>query len=49
VDVVLNFLAGEKLQASLRCLAEHGRFVELGKYDLVQDSRLGKLTFGWVV
>jgi fatty acid synthase, animal type len=31
VDLVLNSLAGDKLQASLRCLAMHGRFLEIGK------------------
>ncbi|KAF5292076.1 hypothetical protein FQR65_LT11342 [Abscondita terminalis] len=33
VDVVINFLTEDKLQASLRCLALRGIFVELGKYD----------------
>ncbi|MCB9896965.1 MAG: SDR family NAD(P)-dependent oxidoreductase [Planctomycetes bacterium] len=31
VDVVLNSLSGEALDASLRCLARGGRFVEIGK------------------
>ncbi|EFN71380.1 Fatty acid synthase, partial [Camponotus floridanus] len=30
VDIVLNSLAEEKLQASIRCLAKNGRFVEIG-------------------
>ncbi|EFN86293.1 Fatty acid synthase, partial [Harpegnathos saltator] len=30
VDIVLNFLAEEKLQASFRCLAKSGRFLEIG-------------------
>ncbi|WP_436763210.1 SDR family NAD(P)-dependent oxidoreductase [Streptosporangium sp. V21-05] len=34
VDVVLNSLAGEPTDASLRLLAPGGRFVELGKTDL---------------
>ncbi|TDV47974.1 type I polyketide synthase [Actinophytocola oryzae] len=34
VDVVLNSLAGEFVDASLRLLAPGGRFVELGKADL---------------
>lgn len=33
VDIVLNSLAGDQLQASLRCLAEGGRFLEIGKVD----------------
>lgn len=42
VNVVLNSLAEEKLQASLRCLARHGRFLEIGKYDLSNNSPLGQ-------
>ncbi|MEU5274571.1 SDR family NAD(P)-dependent oxidoreductase [Streptomyces hygroscopicus] len=34
VDVVLNSLAGEYVDASLRVLAEGGRFLELGKTDV---------------
>jgi acyl transferase domain-containing protein len=34
VDVVLNSLAGEYVDASLRVLAEHGRFLEMGKTDI---------------
>lgn len=42
VDLVLNSLAEEKLQASIRCLARHGRFLEIGKYDLSNNSPLGQ-------
>ncbi|XP_030061052.1 fatty acid synthase [Microcaecilia unicolor] len=45
VDLVLNSLAEEKLQASLRCLARHGRFLEIGKYDLSNNSPLGMAMF----
>ncbi|KRX40198.1 Fatty acid synthase [Trichinella murrelli] len=45
VDLVLNSLAEEKLQASVRCLAQHGRFLEIGKYDLSADSKLGMSLF----
>ena len=41
VDLVLNSLAEEKLQASVRCLATSGRFLEIGKYDLSQNNILG--------
>lgn len=41
VDVILNSLSEEKLQASLRCLAKDGRFLEIGKYDLSNNSKLG--------
>lgn len=40
---MLNSLAEEKLQASLRCLARHGRFLEIGKFDLSNNSQLGKM------
>lgn len=45
VDLVLNSLAEEKLQASVRCLAQHGRFLEIGKYDLSKNSDLGMAIF----
>jgi len=34
VDVVLNALAGEAIEAGLRCLATGGRFIEMGKRDI---------------
>lgn len=40
VDMVLNSLADDKLQASIRCLADGGRFLEIGKYDMSVDSRV---------
>ena len=45
VDVVLNSLAEEKLQASVRLLAQHGRFLEIGKVDLSQNNPLGMGVF----
>ena len=42
VNVVLNSLAEEKLQASLRLLAPHGQFLEIGKFDLSNDNQLGE-------
>lgn len=42
VDVVLNSLSEDKLQASVRCLASSGRFLEIGKYDLSQNNELGE-------
>ncbi|XP_077406429.1 fatty acid synthase-like [Vanacampus margaritifer] len=45
VNVVLNSLAEEKLQASIRCLARHGRFLEIGKYELSNNSPLGMALF----
>ncbi|EFN74070.1 Fatty acid synthase [Camponotus floridanus] len=40
VDIVLNSLAEEKLQASIRCLAKNGRFVEIGKFDFMANNML---------
>ncbi|KAF6215593.1 hypothetical protein GE061_010349 [Apolygus lucorum] len=45
VNVVLNSLAGEQLLASVRCLAEGGRFLEIGKVDLSNNSALGMAVF----
>ncbi len=40
VDVVLNALAGEAIPMGLACLAEFGRFIEIGKRDIYQNSRI---------
>ena len=40
VDVVLNSLGGEGFLTSLECLAPYGRFVELGKKDMQEQSAL---------
>ncbi|CCK26520.1 Phthiocerol synthesis polyketide synthase type I PpsC [Streptomyces davaonensis JCM 4913] len=45
VDVVLNSLTGPALRRGVEVLAEHGRFVEIGKRDLHDDMRLGLLPF----
>lgn len=45
VDMVLNSLAEEKLQASVRCLAHGGRFLEIGKFDLAANNPLGLQAF----
>ncbi|KAK5643465.1 hypothetical protein RI129_007310 [Pyrocoelia pectoralis] len=41
VDVILNSLAAHQLQASVRCLSMGGRFLEIGKVDLSNNSPLG--------
>ena len=41
VDFVLNSLAGDKLLASVRCLGVCGTFLEIGKFDLANDTKLG--------
>lgn len=45
VDMVLNSLSDDKLQASVRCVAQHGTFLEIGKFDLSQNSPLGMSVF----
>jgi len=45
VDLVLNSLAEEKLQASVRCLAPEGRFLEIRRFDLENNHHLGRLLF----
>lgn len=41
VDVLLNSLGGESITQGIRCLAHFGRFVEIGKLDLVQNRQIG--------
>ncbi|CAG9857586.1 unnamed protein product [Phyllotreta striolata] len=43
VDLVINSLSDEKLMASVRCLATGGRFLEIGKYDLGNNTPLDLL------
>ena len=45
VDVVLNSLAGEAMQASIKCLKPFGRFVEMGKRDYVLNTAMGLRPF----
>ena len=45
VDVVLNSLAGNALQATWECLAPFGRFIEIGKRDIVTNSRIEMAKF----
>ncbi|CAH1129520.1 unnamed protein product [Ceutorhynchus assimilis] len=47
VDLVLNSLAGEFLQASIRCLAKGGRFLEIGKVDVANNTPLGMKIFSY--
>ena len=43
VDVILNTLSGESIEASLSLLASCGRFVELGKRGIWEPSRVAAL------
>jgi acyl transferase domain-containing protein/NADPH:quinone reductase-like Zn-dependent oxidoreductase/SAM-dependent methyltransferase/acyl carrier protein len=45
VDIVLNSLAGEAILKGLQCLAPYGRFLEIGKRDIYQNSRLAMRAF----
>ena len=45
VDVILNSLAGEAIPKGLSVLAEYGRFLEIGKRDIYQNTRIGLQPF----
>lgn len=45
VDVVLNSLAGELLEKSFGLLRDFGRFIEIGKRDCIENTRLGMRPF----
>jgi NADPH:quinone reductase-like Zn-dependent oxidoreductase/acyl carrier protein len=45
VDIVLNSLAGEAIPKSLSVLGAYGRFLEIGKHDIYEDSKLGLRPF----
>lgn len=45
VDVVLNSLSGDGLRASWECMARRGRFVEIGKVDIMANSGLPMSSF----
>ena len=45
VDVVLNSVAGDAMRAALRLVRPFGRFVELGKRDFYDNTRLGLRPF----
>ena len=45
VDVVLNSLAGEAIHQNLRALRPFGRFLELGKRDFYENTRVGLRPF----
>jgi acyl transferase domain-containing protein/NADPH:quinone reductase-like Zn-dependent oxidoreductase/acyl carrier protein len=45
VDVVLNSLAGEAMELSLRLVKAFGRFIELGKRDYYANTKVGLRPF----
>ncbi|HWY75749.1 MAG TPA: SDR family NAD(P)-dependent oxidoreductase, partial [Verrucomicrobiae bacterium] len=45
VDLVLNSLAGQAISKGLSCLGPHGRFLEIGKRDIYQNTAIGLRPF----
>jgi NAD(P)-dependent dehydrogenase (short-subunit alcohol dehydrogenase family)/acyl carrier protein len=45
VDVVLNSLSGRGLRATFECMAPYGRFVDIGKSDIMANSSLPMASF----
>lgn len=45
VDVVLNSLSGDSLRESWECIAPFGRFIEIGKTDIMANSPLPMASF----
>ena len=45
VDVVLNSIAGEGFRETWRCVATLGRFIEIGKRDILMNGRLDMKMF----
>ena len=45
VDVVINSLAGDILRETWECLAHFGRFIEIGKRDILDNTRLEMAKF----
>ena len=45
VDLVLNSLAGDELRASWDCIAPYGRFLEIGKRDILAHEQLPMFRF----
>lgn len=45
VDIVLNSLSGPSIPKSLSVLSAYGRFIEIGKRDIYEDSKIGLRPF----
>ncbi|KAI1851631.1 hypothetical protein JX266_003093 [Neoarthrinium moseri] len=45
VDVIINSLTGDLMHASWDCIAEFGRFIEVGKRELVDAGKLDMAVF----
>jgi acyl transferase domain-containing protein/surfactin synthase thioesterase subunit/NAD(P)-dependent dehydrogenase (short-subunit alcohol dehydrogenase family) len=46
VDIVLNSLTGKAITQSIKCLAPFGNFIEIGKTDIYNGTRLSLRRFG---
>ncbi|KAF2906136.1 hypothetical protein ILUMI_00040 [Ignelater luminosus] len=44
-NIILNCVSGSMLNASLRCIANMGRFIQLGKFDLEENMEIGMRVF----
>ncbi|XP_018570431.1 fatty acid synthase-like [Anoplophora glabripennis] len=44
-EVILNCVSGSLLQNSLACIADYGRFIQYGKYDLEEGNTFGLYCF----
>jgi fatty acid synthase len=44
-QVIINNLSGSSLQCSVGCLAEYGRFLQIGKYDVEESNSIGMSVF----
>lgn len=45
VDIILNALSGDMLHESWRCMANNGRFIEIGKKDMLDRNSLSMEPF----
>lgn len=45
VNIILNCVSRSMLNASLRCIANSGRFIQLGKFDLEENIEIGMRVF----
>ncbi|KAF2670067.1 hypothetical protein BT63DRAFT_228744 [Microthyrium microscopicum] len=45
IDIILNSLSGEFITESCRCLGTFGRFIEIGKNDILSGSKLNMAIF----
>ncbi|OGM50472.1 putative polyketide synthase, partial [Aspergillus bombycis] len=45
IDIILNSLSGESLIKSWECIAPYGRFIEIGKRDILSNTKLPMIQF----